>query len=544
MLPGINVFPAFDTQFSKPDWTLPRILEHHAATIGHEPFLQWQSEAPHSFSDVNREANRVAHGLVQMGVKKGDRIAIVAPNSLQFVFIWFGCSKIGAVEVPINIAYRGEFLRHQLVTAGCSVLFISADILSEVEDLVASVPGLSRVVVLEGSAERDLGPSLSVLGYDDVVSSHAENPMIDVSPADIGAIIYTSGTTGPSKGVLMPHAQMYFFGECIIQAMKLESDDIYLSTLPLYHANAQFMAIYPSLIMGGLCVLYKKFSASGFVGQLHESGATVTNALGVMLPFVMAQPPSKRDRSHRLRRIQCAPSPAAYADEFEERFGVGTFVEAFGMTEICIPIIAPQGVPKPGGSCGLLNSKWFDVRIVDPDTDELLPDGQVGEAIVRSKEPWTLNAGYIGMPEATLATWRNLWFHTGDALKRDLDGWYYYVDRIKDSIRRRGENISSYEIEAAVRSHPSVLEVAAVAVPADQKGGEDEVMIFVVPSSDALNPPDLIDWCEPNIPAFAVPRYVRMIAELPKTPSEKVQKAELRKIGVDQATWDRLGEHR
>jgi crotonobetaine/carnitine-CoA ligase len=259
-----------------------------------------------------------------------------------------------------------------------------------------------------------------------------------------------------------------------------------------------------------------------------------------MLPFVMAQAPSELDRAHKLKRIQCAPSPAAYAREFEQRFGVGNFVEAFGMTEICVPIISPQGVPKPTDACGLLNAKWFDLRIVDPETDEELPDGEVGEAVVRSKEPWILNAGYIGMPEATLNTWRNLWFHTGDALKRDSDGWYYYIDRIKDSIRRRGENISSYEIETAIRSHPAVLEVAAVAVPADQQGGEDEVMVFVVPQDSKLDPAELIKWCEPAIPAFAVPRYVRIIDALPKTPSEKVRKAALRDIGVDGSTWDRL----
>lgn len=535
-----NSFPSFEPKFPKSDWTLPKLLEHQAAAIPDKPFLQWESGNPYSFSQVNREANRVAHGLLGLGISKGERIAIISPNSLQFVFLWFGCAKVGAVEVPINTAYRGEFLRHQLVTASCSTLFITSDILSEVEDVVASVPGLSRVVVMDGDIDSHLGMALSVLSYESVVSDRTDDPGIKLSYSDIGAIIYTSGTTGPSKGVMMPHAQIYFFAECLIQAVELTADDIYLATLPLYHANAQFMCIVPSLVVGGLCALYRKFSASRFVDQLHETGATVTNTLGVMLPFVMAQPPTDRDRSHRLKRIQCAPSPSAYAAEFEARFGVGNFVEAFGMTEICIPIISPQGVPKPEGACGLLCSQYFDLRIVDPDTDEIVPDGTVGEAIVRPRLPWTLNAGYIGMPEATLNTWRNLWFHTGDALKRDSDGWYYYIDRIKDSIRRRGENISSYEIEAAVRSHPGVLEVAAVAVPADQLGGEDEVMIFVVPKAGELNASELIDWCGPKIPAFAVPRYVRMIDELPKTPSEKVQKAELRKIGADQAAWDRL----
>jgi crotonobetaine/carnitine-CoA ligase len=269
----------------------------------------------------------------------------------------------------------------------------------------------------------------------------------------------------------------------------------------------------------------------------------VTNSLGVILPFVFAQPPTPRDATHHLRRILAAPTPYGILEEFKQRFGVQQFAEGFGQTEICMPIATPLALKldRPKGAAGLLIEQFFDVRLVDSDTDEEVPTGEVGELIIRHKTPWTINVGYVGMPEKAAEAWRNLWFHTGDALRRDAQGWYYFVDRLKDALRRRGENISSAEVEAPIREHPAVADVAIVAVPADMEGGEDEVKACIVLNPDrSVTFAALMEWCEERLPAFAVPRYIEFMDSLPKTPTEKIRKGVLRAAGVTAETWDRV----
>jgi crotonobetaine/carnitine-CoA ligase len=252
-----------------------------------------------------------------------------------------------------------------------------------------------------------------------------------------------------------------------------------------------------------------KFSASRWVDQLRENSVTVTNLVGVMMDFVWKQPPRPDDADNVLRCVYAAPTASSILREFMERFGVEAFVDAFGLTETCAPIISPYGEVRPAGAAGLLASDWFEARLVDPETDEEVPVGTVGELVVRYKHPWTCSVGYYGMPEKTAEAWRNLWFHTGDALRRDEDGWYYFVDRYKDALRRRGENISSYEVEQVLLANPAVVECAVIGV---------------------------------KIPSFAIPRFVRYVDALPKTPSEKVRKAELRADGVTADTHDRTSE--
>jgi crotonobetaine/carnitine-CoA ligase len=281
------------------------------------------------------------------------------------------------------------------------------------------------------------------------------------------------------------------------------------------------------------------------VTRLNATGATVTNTLGVTLSFILAQPPSPADRSHRLRRIFSAPTPHGLLPAFRERFGHIAFHESFGQTEINMPIICPPELARPKGACGVVVDQWFEVKLVDPETDQEVPRGQVGELLVRHREPWTLNAGYVGMPEATLKAWRNLWFHTGDGLRRDEDGWFYFVDRVKDALRRRGENISSFEIEAPIREHPAIEDVAVIGVPANVEGGEDEVKACIVRLPGAsVTYDEVIAWCVERIPAFAIPRYLEFLDALPKTPTERVQKNKLREAGITPTTWDRVASPR
>ena len=235
------------------------------------------------------------------------------------------------------------------------------------------------------------------------------------------------------------------------------------------------------------------------------------------------------------------PTPHDKVAEITRRFGIREFHEAYGQTEICHPFQAPIALTRPPGACGVLVDQWYDVRLVNPDTDEDVPDGQIGELIVRHKQPWALNAGYVNMPEKTLEAYRNLWFHTGDGMRRDKDGWYYFVDRIKDALRRRGENISSFEVEEPIREHPAVADIAVVAAPTGIVGGEDEIKACVVLKAGAKLPPEeLMKWCEERMPYFAVPRYVDYLDSLPKTPTEKIQKNKLREMGISATTWDRV----
>jgi crotonobetaine/carnitine-CoA ligase len=348
----------------------------------------------------------------------------------------------------------------------------------------------------------------------------------DVAPRDLAAVFFTSGTTGLSKGVMMPHGQFTFFADECVSLTRLTEDDVYMSVGPLFHGNAQFLAACPALMVGARFVLCERFSASNWIRWARESGATVTNFVGVMMDFVWKQPEQPDDADNDLRCVFAAPTASSILGPFKRRFGIEAFVEVFGLTETCAPILAPYGVERPPGAAGLLADEWFDVRLADPETDREVPVGEIGELLVRSKQPWTSCLGYFAMPERTLEASRNLWFHTGDGLRRDADGWYYFVDRLKDAIRRRGENISSYEIEQAVLEHPLVTECAAIAVPADVEAGEDEVLIVVV--MEGITPDEVLAWCRQRVPAFAVPRYVRVVEALPSTPSGKILKADLR----------------
>jgi crotonobetaine/carnitine-CoA ligase len=322
--------------------------------------------------------------------------------------------------------------------------------------------------------------------------------------------------------------------------MRLKEDDVYMTGFPLFHGNAQFLTVYPSMIAGAHCVLYPRFSASDWAGRARRSGATVTNLLGATLAFICAQSPSPDDRAHKIRCIYAAPLSTDLAGPFSERFGVREFVDGFGQTEISNVFMTPPGAPRPPGASGVLVDQWFEVRLADPETGEPVPEGQAGELWVRHKHPGIISTEYLGMPDKTIESRRDLWFHTGDALRRDAQGWYYFVDRVKDALRRRGENISSFEVEAVLRSHASVADCAVIGVAADEKAGEDEVMAFIVPrEGQALDYAAISAWCDARMPAFMIPRYFDQLKELPRTPTEKVRKKELRERGVGPQTWDR-----
>ncbi len=530
-------------------WSSPHVLRHRARTRGDRVYLDvpWAGES-YTYGETLALAEQLGRGMLAAGAEPGDRVLVMLPNCSAYILSWLGSAVAGLVEVPINTAYRGTFLAHQVATTAPTLAVVAPGFVErfiELDDAAKSI----RHFVLVGerddvaAAVADLtGAGHSASGWDDLLAAGGggvvELPTVEAR--DLGSIFFTSGTTGLSKGVMMPHAHMYLFADECVSLTRLTDDDVYLSVGPLFHGNSQFLAAYPALIAGSRYVLHERFSASEWTTQIREAGATVTNFVGVMMDFVWQQEPRPDDADNSLRCIFAAPTASSILEPFKERFGVEAFVEVFGLTETCMPILTPYGVERPPGAAGLLNADWFDVRLVDSETDEEVPVGEVGELVVRARHPWTTCQGYFGMPTETVAAFRNLWFHTGDGLRRDEDGWYYFVDRLKDAIRRRGENISSYEVEQGLVTHPGLAEVAAIGVPADQEAGEDEVMVFLVREPGAEPTAEAI-WAHADrqLPAFAVPRYLRFVDELPKTPSEKVRKIELRERGIDADTHDR-----
>ena len=530
----------------KTDWVLGTVLAKQGAALRDKPFVQFQDDPPHTFGDMDTRANRVANTLAALGVKRDERVLLMLPNSIAFLDAWFGINRLGAAMVPINTAYKGGFLEHVInnaaVNGSARVMIIDREFVPVLQASEDRVPHLETVVVRDADgAATDLPifTRLRAVSFDTLLDAPATPVNVPVAYHDVGAIMYTSGTTGPSKGVLMPHAHLYLYGHAKIKAIRLTPEDVYYCCMPLFHANALLMQVYSALIAGCRLVLARSFSASRWLDDVRRCGATVTNTLGVMTEFIYRQPPRAEDRDHRLRVVVAVPIAPEWGEAFQQRFNT-KLLEVYGMTECNIPTYMPYDEGLRDNSCGKVLDEWFEMAIVDPDTDEELPPDTVGEMVVRPKEPWVFMAGYHAMPEKTVEAWRNFWFHTGDAGRRDAEGYFYFIDRMKDCIRRRGENISSYEIEQVLNDHPAIAESAAVAVKSSFAGGEDEVKACVLlrPGTQ-LQPEKLLDYCQERMPYFAVPRYVEFINDMPKTPTEKLRKHVLREAGVTPATWDR-----
>jgi carnitine-CoA ligase len=495
--------------------TLPALLELQSARHGDRPLVRVGGRTL-TVAELCVAVAATAGRLAGAGIRPGDAVATMSENRLEVLELWLGCAWLGALYVPVNTALRGGQLEHVLRDAGARLLVVEPDLLPAVD------------------AVRSGLPALEVLWrFDDYPGYGEPVPAAAAGPGDTCAILYTSGTTGVSKGVLCPHAQWYWWGIVTGEILGVDEDDVLYTCLPLFHTNA-LNAFVQALVAGAVYTPGPRFSASRFWQRLVESEATVTYLLGAMVHILAKRDPDECDRRHRVRVALAPATPAALYAPFRARFGV-ELVDGWGSTESnCVLSTAVPGAPD--GSMGGI-TPGFDARIVDED-DEEVPPGAPGELLVRSHHPFAFANGYHGLPEQTLEAWRNLWLHTGDRVVRDGDGWFWFVDRLKDSIRRRGENISSYEVEAALAAHPDVAAVAVVPVPGEL--GEDEVLACVVPRpGTAPDPADLVRFCEPRLAYFAIPRYVELVDELPLTANGKVEKYRLRERGVGERTWDR-----
>jgi crotonobetaine/carnitine-CoA ligase len=507
--------------------TLPRMLRRQAAMFGRRRLVEIDGQA-WSFADALRIAASFGGTLQAAGIGRGDHVAVICGNRMELLQVYLGCGWIGAVTVPINTASRGMQLAHILQNSRAKLLVLQAEFADALETLESVPPTLSAIWLIGDAVVPRRFPVPAAFPQ-----PGNKVPEAPVGPGDTVAILYTSGTTGASKGVCCPHAQYFWWGVNTARLLGVQRDDVLLTTLPLFHTNA-LNTFYQALLTGASLVAEPRFSVSRFAASLSRHKATVTYLLGAMVPMLLSRPLDPLDRAHAVRVALAPGVPARFHPEFHERFSIA-LLDGYGSTETNFVL----GCTLPGQRPGLMGPifEGFDARIVD-DADNQLPDGAPGELVLRASEPFAFATGYFGMPEKTVEAWRNLWFHTGDRVVREADGYYRFMDRMKDAIRRRGENISSFEVEQVLLSHPEVA--AAAAFPVQSELAEDEVMAAVVLHDGArLSPAALADHCVGRMPSFAVPRFIEFVTALPMTENGKVQKFRLRERGIGAATWDR-----
>jgi crotonobetaine/carnitine-CoA ligase len=555
--------------FAPAQRTVPEMLRRQAERHGDRPLFicggeQW------TFAGARDIAARHAGVLVAAGIAPGDRVALLCGNRPELLALVLGCAWAGAVSVPLNAAMRGFPLQHMLSNSGAKLLAIEVELLPALDTIDLTALPLTQIWIISdrgaavhppprisavlspAKAGDPVTPAQRVTGSpafagNDSTASEArdavvieslpilgpEAPAAPAGPGDLFTILYTSGTTGLSKGVCCPHAQYFWWGAYTGWQLNVREGDIMHTPLPLFHTNA-LNCFFQALLHGATQVVETRFSASGFWPALAQSGATVTYLLGAMVPMLLSRPPVPAERGHRVRVALAPGVPAKFHDEFTRRTGV-VLLDAFGSTESNLIIASRPDDRRPGFMGRLVPG--FEARVVD-DADNEVTHGEAGELIVRADEPFSLASGYFAMPEKTVEAWRNLWLHTGDRVVRERDGYYRFVDRIKDAVRRRGENISSYEVEQVLVSHPAVA-LAAV-FPVSSELAEDEVMAAVVLKDGACaSEEELVRFCENKMVYFAVPRFVELMTALPCTENGKVQKFKLRERGRSAATWDR-----
>jgi carnitine-CoA ligase len=486
-----------------------------------------------STGELDARSDRLGAGLVKLGIGPGDRVASVLTNRAEAVEITFACAKIGAIAVPLNAYLRGEFLRYQLADSEPSIVVsdrVGVESLGPMRESVSAIKYVACVDEGFGANDADFGYQ-DLVESSDTAASHAH----DAKPHDPLAILYTSGTTGAPKGCVISHGYALNIASAYREFEHARDGDIAMTPLPLFHAAA-FGTLMAATVDGSSCVSFEAaFSASTYFARARDIGATVIRGVGAMAAALLATEPSEQDRSHRIERAFFFPLSPPLQVAFEDRFGMAVLSEAWGQTE-CNPATwaryrdarrrATAGRPLP----------WIDLRVVDSNDDEV-PAGQVGEIVLRGKRPNSLFSGYWRNDAAMVETSRNLWHHSGDYGFLDLDGYLTYLDRKKDALRRRGENVSSLELEAAIAGHPAIDQAAVHAVPSELTEDDIKVCIVLV-AGQSVTPDDLFDHFKTTLPYYAIPRYVEIVESLPVNAMGRVQKHKLREVGITATTWD------
>jgi crotonobetaine/carnitine-CoA ligase len=490
----------------------------------------------YSYAEIDRLSTRFAHSLAALGVRQGDRVVSILDTSIDVFLTWFAANKLGAIWVPINTAYQGEFLRHQIADSGASLVVCDAHYVERVLTIADELPDVALVLA------RGQGPFPHCPIPIEPLDRHrgaSEIPLpVIVKPADLAMLIYTSGTTGLSKGCMISHNCLGMWGRQQNRAVPLTDEDVSWTCLPLFHAAA-LITVLGVLVAGRRCAIWPRFSVSTFWSDIEQSGATKAQLMASIFSLVANAPDT--EAMHRcygkLEMIYGQPITPEIRDVWKQRFGVRVVSSwSYGQTEGArLTMVGPEETAPD--SCAGRVADEFELMIVDAD-DQPVPEGQVGEILFRPREANIMFEGYWGRPEETLKTWRNLWMHTGD-LGRLENGYLYFADRAKDYLRSRGENISSFELERCFIAHPDIVEVATHAV--GQQDAEDEIKVTMVLREDAtLTYEALCQWAIERLPHFAVPRYFEFRAELLKNPTGKILKYRLREQGITANTWDRV----
>lgn len=511
---------------------LGRLIEDKVEKNGDKPFLYFEDQTI-TYGQMNEITNRIANGFIRMGVKKGDKVAIMMENCPEYIYTWFALSKIGAIEIPINSFQKGDILKYVINYSDSKLIVVSESLIEQVKEIEKGLENIEKAICHEhpgGSVFKSFvtEPYLSLL--DNPISL----PKMDVSFNDLLAIMFTSGTTGPSKGAMITHNQAIFVASQYADFLKFTDQDIGYLYLPLFHVAPQFALLIAPMLLSGSVILKKGFSARSFWDDIRRHSCTISGAFEAVLRILSKAPEKDDDAQNPLRVLATGYVPPDVHERFEKRFGV-RLVSIYGMTEGDAIICATCNDIR-FGSCGKPRN-FFDVKIVDP-KDKELPVKEVGEIVIRPRQPHIIFEGYYKKPGKTLKTFRNLWFLTGDLAYKDEEGYFFFVGREKDMIRRGGENISALEVETVVEEHPKVKECAAMAAPSDIWG--EEVKVVIVPKEGAeIDPEEIITYCDEKMAYFMVPRFVEFTESIPRTGASQRPIKDLLKR-ITPTTWDRV----
>ena len=517
--------------------TVTSVLTRAAAQFPDTVFLDFQGEM-HTYAETLNESLRLAHGLIAFGVQRGETVVSILDNNFDAVVAWFGINFAGAISVPVNTAYKGEFLRHQIADAGAAVVLAESDYAERVMAIADGIPNL-KTLIHRGAAPTVTSASVAMMKFSEAGRSGDDASLPGMKPGDLSMLIYTSGTTGPSKGCMISHGYACNIARQSIKSSVRDPSDIYWTALPLFHFNATATGVLATAMLGGRCVVFPRFSLSNFWADIRRSGANIASLLGSMHPLI-AEAPDNEDSIAcfgQLKKVGAAPFPKELQDKWRTRFGTEIMgAGGYGLTEAAMVVTGPLNERLDPNSSGPRTPE-FEVIIVDDDENPV-PDGTPGEVLIRPNQPFVMFEGYWNRPADTLKVMRNQWFHSGDIGKFGENGEFYFLDRKKDYLRRRGENISSFEMERAFQNHPDIMDVAVHAVFSDV--GEDDVKVTCVLRDGAtLTEHDLCTWSLDQVPYFAVPRYIEFRKDLPRNPTGKILKYQLRDEGCTATTWDR-----
>ena len=511
--------------------SIGKVIQSKGEKNGSRVFLRMKGREI-TYRELAEGSRRAACGFYQLGIRPGDKVAILLPNGPEYLYAWFGLCHLGAVMVPVNTALKGEGLSFILDHSDARAVVVHERFWPALRGILADLKKVTHLIY-----ENDYGGSKNqlprnVILWEDFIQSPADLPRVEVKGSAPGQILYTSGTTGRPKGVIIEQARSVLSGIRIGCISKSASTDTLYTALPLFHVNAQHVTAWAAIMADACIALSERFSASRYWQEARDFRATRVSFLGSMMPILYHQPPRPDDCENPVEIAMSAGTPAAIWEKFEKRFGL-RILEYYGTSEGGLLL------NEIGGKVGSMGKETplYEARVFGPD-DQELPAGQTGELVFRPPAPTAKLVEYYKNPEATAEKARGGWLRSGDLAYRDEEGYFFFVDRKNDNIRRRGENISSADIERVLNSHPQVMESAAVAVPSDL--GEDEVKTCVVlRPGDGPSPEELIHFCEERMAYFMVPRYLEFRDSLPKTTTEKVLKEALKREGITPQTWDR-----